>query len=59
MRFLALIALVACSAGQEPSPCSPADYAELSATCGDNELECNRKIEDRESLCAERIREGK
>lgn len=49
----------ACSAAPEKTPCSPADYAALSATCGDDELACNKAIDEREALCAERIRSGK
>jgi hypothetical protein len=55
---LACVAFVlfACSAPQEKTPCSPADYAALAATCGDDEAECSHQIDERERLCAERIR---
>lgn len=52
------IALAACSAKQEPPPCDPASYAVLAASCGDDELECNRQIDERQAYCAERIRTG-
>lgn len=59
-RWLAVlaVALLACSHAESP-PCTPADYAYLSASCGDDELACNQAIEDRENFCAERIREGR
>lgn len=63
MRRALTVALVAlgcsCSSAQEPSPCSPADYAVLSATCGNDQDLCDAKISERELLCAEKIRSGK
>lgn len=58
--MLAIVAIVcaACGSAPEKTPCSPVDYAALSATCGDDELACNKAIDEREALCAERIRSG-
>jgi hypothetical protein len=61
---LALVCLAlsqpACSGAQKPQPsgCGELDYAALSATCGDDEDECNRIIEGRENECSDRIRGG-
>lgn len=53
---LAAFGCAACATAQEPSPCSPADYAVLSATCGDDDVRCDELIEERQRLCAEKIR---
>ena len=57
-RLVLVLSLAACSGAQEKPPCDPTSYAALAATCGDDELECNRQIDEREAYCAERIRKG-
>jgi hypothetical protein len=50
----------ACSGAQKPQPkgCEALDYAALSASCGDDEAECDRLISEREKECAARIEGG-
>lgn len=43
----------------EAPPCDTASYAKLSVTCGNDEAECNKQIEEREAFCAKRVEDGK
>ncbi len=40
---------------KEEPPCDDASYAKLSVSCGNDEAECNRQIEEREAFCAKRM----
>jgi hypothetical protein len=58
MKYALIVLLAACSSGVEKPPCDPTSFAAISATCGNDEGECFRLIEEREDYCAEKIRSG-
>ncbi len=45
------------AASPEDPPCDEASYAKLSVSCGNDEAECNKQIDEREAFCAKRIKE--